>query len=147
MGNWVRRQDLAFLDKRKDQLVLQVFLCLCSVCTHIFSRMSNMIYLLPVTCLVWFSIGRHSAISRQVQYYLPELIWAGRKRLPTANWEQPYTAYKVICFFSPLRSYICTLYSLVTHTRTQCPASWAPSGLAVVDPGLGSKQVSVVTVC
>lgn len=37
--------------------------------------MSNLIYLLPVTYLtMWLLIGSHSAISRQVQYYLSELI-------------------------------------------------------------------------
>lgn len=95
--------------------------CACVQSTHIFSRMSNMIYL-PVTCLMWLSIGSHPAISRQVQCYLSELIWAGIKRLPTANWTKSYTAYKVICFFFPLRAYICTLYSLVTPIRTQCTA-------------------------
>lgn len=116
MGNWFRRQDLACLDKRKDQLVLQVFLCLCSVCTHIFHT-SNMIYLLPVTCLMWLSIGSHSAISRQVQYYLSELIWAGIKRLPMANQEQNHTAIQSNLLLFPIE--VLHLYLVLTHNCYQ----------------------------
>lgn len=65
---------------------------------YMFSRMSNLIYLLPVTYLtVWLLIGSHSATSRRVWYYLSELILAGIKTLPKAKGQ----THMCILFVSP----------------------------------------------
>lgn len=99
--------------------------CVCVQSVHIFfSRMSNMIYLLPVTCLMWLLIGSHSAISRQVQYYLSELIWAGKKHYPMLT-EQNHMLHTKSLFLFPfevLHLYLvltCNSYQDTVHSQTE----------------------------